>query len=131
MSRTRKSIYLSFVRKEPTKWKSILSTLEFEVNATVNASTGLSPFETDIERVPKTALTRSLDACTIQSEPALNLLSRLEAYRIFDCDNMAAARSCSSVSRVCVLDEPCCSQLYWIRRVLNVVNTSKVNGSMH
>lgn len=50
----------NIVRTSPTEWDKYLPEMEFEYNSSKHESTGLIPYEVEIERIPTRSITREL-----------------------------------------------------------------------
>lgn len=81
------------VQKDSKNWDTMLSELEFAYNSSKNKSTGLTPFEVDLGRIPQSELSRELDTCTIQCQAAASDVDRRRAFRQFARDNLSNAAS--------------------------------------
>ena len=93
MIRTVANMLRPAVQNDRATWDKMLSQMEYEYNASVNASTKLTPFEVDIGRIPENPLSRSLAVCSVQNQTAAEFIERIDMFRRIARDNLAAARS--------------------------------------
>ena len=91
--RTLCNILRSSIQKVPTNWDQALSVFEFEYNSSKHGSTGLSPFEVDIGRIPHNPFTRSLSECKVKCQSSFDAVERRKAYSRIARDNLALARA--------------------------------------
>lgn len=91
--RTLANMRRGFIQKIQEDWDRALSQIEFEYNASRHGSTGLSPFQVDIGRIPHNAATRSLATCKIQCKSAYDVVQRPEAYTRLVKDHLSVARA--------------------------------------
>ena len=87
--RTLSNMLRKSIQTAPESWHELLPVLEFEYNCAKHSSTGLSPFEVDIGRIPSSPVSRQLASCNVQSQPAFDLLERIANYRSVARDNIA------------------------------------------
>lgn len=90
--KTLSNMIRSVVQKAPKDWDLALPELDFEYNCLQHASTGLSPFEVDIGRVPHRPHTRSLEECTVKCHQAAIDMDRRECLLKIAKDSLATAR---------------------------------------
>ena len=81
------------IQEEKENWQTVLSTMEFEYNSSKNASTGLTPFEVDLGRIPHNPVTRKLEACGVKCQIAADLVEKRNAFRALARDNLAEAQA--------------------------------------
>ena len=93
MIRTLSNMIRKTMQEEKDSWHEVLSTLEFEYNASKNSSTGLSPFEINIGRIPHNMKTRKLEECGVRCQSAADMVDRMNAFRIIAKDNLAEAQA--------------------------------------
>ena len=93
MIRTLSKMIRKTMQEEKDSWNDVLSTLEFEYNASRNASIGLSPFEIDIGRIPHNMKTRKLEECGVRCQSAADMVDRMNDFRIMAKDNLAEAQA--------------------------------------
>lgn len=93
MIRTLSNMLRSSIQQIPRQWDTALSQLEYEYNASKNASTGLAPFEIDLGYIPRDLFTRSLSECRVQCQSSIDMTERRKAYRQLAKDNLAIARA--------------------------------------
>lgn len=92
--RTLSNMLKSSIQKSPKDWDKVLSIVEFEYNSAKHKSTGLSPFEVDIGRIPYISNeARNLVECTVQCQSSFNFIEKQESYRKLARDSLAAAQS--------------------------------------
>ncbi len=87
MIHTLSNMLRGVIQREPEKWQNSLSTLEFEYNRSIHASTGVAPFEVEIGRIPLCPITRKFEDCRVKRAPANDTVSRRDACRIIAQDN--------------------------------------------
>ena len=90
--RTLSGMLRNCIQRAPKDWEQILPTLEFEYNTSKHISTGLTPFEVNTGRRPKSPEMRSLDHCNIKCQSSADEAARREAFRTIARDNMARSR---------------------------------------
>ena len=83
----------SSIQKVPMNWDQDLSVFEFEYNSSKHGSTGLSPFEVDMGRIPHNPFTRSLSECKVKCQSSFDAVERRKAYKRIARDNLALARA--------------------------------------
>ena len=77
----------SSIQEDKQNWDKVLSQMEYEYNASVNASTKLTPFEVDIGRIPENPVSRSLSVCAVQNQSAAELVEHFDMFRRIARDN--------------------------------------------
>ena len=91
--KTLSSMLRSSIQQDPTNWDTALSQFKYEYNASKHASTGLSPFEVNIGRIPHEPFTRSLSQCKIQCQSSVDFVERRKAFARIARDNLTSARA--------------------------------------
>ena len=81
------------IQEEKENWHEVLSTMEFECKSSKNASTGLTPFEIDLGRIPHNPVTRKLEACGVKCQGAADLVDKRNAFQALARDNVAVAQA--------------------------------------
>ena len=93
MIKTLSNMIRKTIQEEKENWQTVLSTMEFEYNSSKNASTGLTPFEVDLGRIPHNPVTRKLEACGVKYQSAADLVEKRNAFRALARDNLAEAQA--------------------------------------
>lgn len=81
------------IQKETKEQHKALGTFEFKYNSSKHKSTGLSPFDEDIGRVPLPATTKTLMDCTVQCQSTFNVIKKQKIFTKLARDNLALARA--------------------------------------
>ncbi len=92
MIRSLSQMLKSFIQRNPKEWDSVLPQMEFEYNASKNASTGHPPFEVDTGRIAKTPFSRSLEDCNVRGKEAVEDSDRRQAYQTLARENILLAQ---------------------------------------
>lgn len=80
------------VQSEPTNWDAFLPLLEFELNATRQESSQLTPFEIEMGRLPSRPKTRALSELLSKDETAADDIERQQTFVQVARDHLAAAK---------------------------------------
>ena len=93
MIRTVCNMLRETVQNDKEGWDAMLSQMEYVYSASRNASTGLTPFEVDIGRIPPSPMTRALEKCSVQCQSAVEYVARIDMFKRIARDNLAAAQA--------------------------------------
>ena len=93
MIRTVSNMLRTSIQNDQCNWDLVLSEMEYQYNSSKHASTGLTPFEVDIGRIPLNPISRSLAGCKVQNQSASEFVERLDMFRMIARDNLALAQA--------------------------------------
>jgi hypothetical protein len=94
--RTLNSRLRTLINHEQNDWNEHLSAIEFQMNSSINVSTGFAPFDLDIGRIPRSPLDfiiepiQKIDNITAQENSSTDIASTLLVQKLRN--NLAAAR---------------------------------------
>ena len=81
------------MQKIPREWDKKLIQFEFEYNASKHSSTGPSPFEVYIGRIPLISFTRSHSKCQLKFQHYFNVSGKQSAFTTIARNNLSIARA--------------------------------------
>ena len=83
----------TLINHAQNNWDDMLPSIEFQMNCSKNESTGFSPFELDIGRMPRSPLSAlATDAYAVPSVDAVNLVEKLKSDLVQARDNILLAQ---------------------------------------